>query len=242
MTTPNLMLTEVPEAILTSSDELNESFWAIDAILQLSVISRVTSLPTTATQGDRYIVPSGSRANHIAYMTPSGWRYFVPRRGWIADVADEDLSLKFNGTQWVEWGNGGGGGGDSFVEIRQHKVTWARGGGNPLELPVNDVPVYFDTASTLVGFVIMGSAGGGSCAIDIWKTSLGSYPPDASDSICGGNEPEISGGTHHFDGDLTGWDTAINANDVLLFHLAGTASFEFIQITLLYSVEVEISS
>lgn len=107
--TPNLELTEVTEADTPAAEDLNDSFWAIDTILQLSVLSRiVTTPPTNAVQGDRYIVPAAAtgewsgRERHIAYMTPAGWRFRAPRQGWVAYSVDDDLEYRFVGTEWEE--------------------------------------------------------------------------------------------------------------------------------------------
>lgn len=226
MTTPNLMLAEIPEAILTASDELNESLWAIDAILQLSVVSRSTSLPSSATQGSRYIVASGDRQNHVAYMTPIGWRYFVPRRGWLADVADEDISVKFDGTAWQEAGAAGS-------PSATQKATWVRGGGLALETPVVDVDVYCPVDQTITGIVIMTQGGNGSCVVDIWKTALGTFPPTSANTICGSSKPEISSGATYLDTTLTGWTVSISAGEMLRFHLESTDIFNVVAVTLL---------
>lgn len=228
MTTPNLMLTEVPQAILGASDELNESLWAIDAILQLSVDSRVTALPATATQGTRYIIPSGPRANHVAYMTPQGWRYFVPRRGWKTDVRDEDTTLKFTGTQWEEDASGGAPG-----SVNQHKFTWVRGGGSAIAVPIIDIPAaYFPVGAEITGAVILTQGGPGSCEIDLWKTPIGSFPADVGDSICNGSEAVLSTDQAGIV-DVSAWDLAIAAGDTITAHLVSNSNFELITLILL---------
>lgn len=115
MTTSNLQLPEVPQAILTAADELNAGLLTTDAVVQLGVISRiVTAPPANAVQGDRYIVPAGAtglwvnRTNHVAYLGPTGWLLFVPRPGWLAwSRADTKLYIFDLGT-WTEFTSGGG--------------------------------------------------------------------------------------------------------------------------------------
>lgn len=55
----------------------------------------------------------------------------------------------------------------------------------------------------------------GSIRVDILKSDYTSYP--AFTSICGGNKPQINGGNKSFNENLTGWDTAIRAGDILRF-------------------------
>lgn len=225
------MLTEVPQAILESADEINESLLAIDCILQLAVLSRVTALPSSAPQGTRYIVPSGPRQNHIAFMTPQGtWRYFVPRAGWQAYVHDEETTVLFNGTAWVTQSSGGGGAAGS---VNQHKFTFVRGGGLAIEAPVVDVPsAYFPVAATIKGAIILAHGGPGSCEIDLWKTSIGTYPPTVANSICNGAPASISS-AHAANVNVSEWNLAINAGDTITAHLNSSSAFDLITMILL---------
>lgn len=131
MSTPNLELPEVPEAIEESSDEINDGFRRLDAIVQLAVLDRdLREPPSNPQQGDRYIIPLDAygawltRRRHVAYFTAGGWRYLIPRRGWIARVLDEpDVLVEYTGTQWEELstgGNGGGNGGSASANVYEH--------------------------------------------------------------------------------------------------------------------------
>lgn len=116
MTTPNLELPEVPLAILTAADELNAGLFRTDAVLQLAVVSRiVTAPPSSAVQGQRWIIPPAAtgawlgRTNHVAYRAPDGWRIYVPRPGWLAwSIADGKFYV-FAENVWNEFESGGGG-------------------------------------------------------------------------------------------------------------------------------------
>lgn len=120
VTTPNLELPEVPVAIATASDELNEGFLRLDAIVQLAVISKeLLAPPSVALQGARYIVAvpgSGEWLNwgkSVAFRGPDGWHRYIPRPGWTARVLDEAAFYVYDGTAWVlEEDETGGGGGD----------------------------------------------------------------------------------------------------------------------------------
>lgn len=120
MTTPNLQLPEVPQAIQNQAAALNAGFLELDAVVQLAVLDKdVTFPPAAALQGDRYIVPEGAestwvgRQRSIAFRGPASWLFFVPRPGWRARVLDEAADYLYDGVNWVieETGGGGGGGG-----------------------------------------------------------------------------------------------------------------------------------
>lgn len=75
----------------------NEALLILDALTQLSVISKViTTPPLGALNGDRYIVPTGATgdwAGHeeeIAYALDGGWRFITPKNGFKAYVEDEN--------------------------------------------------------------------------------------------------------------------------------------------------------
>lgn len=108
MTTPNLQLPEVPEAIQDASDEINQGFRTLDAVVQLSVLDKDLTLPPVgAVQGDRFIVPAGATGpwlgweRSIAFKLPSGWLRVIPREGWRARVLDEDAWYIYISTQWT---------------------------------------------------------------------------------------------------------------------------------------------
>lgn len=120
MKTPNLELVEVSETSTPESGLLNESFWALDVLVQPSVQSVVLNAPPAdAKQGAKYIVALPATGEwsghdrHVAYLTPFGWKFRVPRRGWrFKDLTSGDF-YEFSGVIWeaVEEGGGGGGGG-----------------------------------------------------------------------------------------------------------------------------------
>lgn len=87
----------------------NEALLALDAIVQLSVISRtVSDGPDAATAGARYIVPqngSGSFADHagnIAAFQDGVFQFYTPQTGWLAFILDENTYLYFDGADWLD--------------------------------------------------------------------------------------------------------------------------------------------
>lgn len=111
MKTPNIELPELAQSESPAYLNLNDGFRALDAIVQLTVISMSIADPPAAEQGARYIVaasPTGvwaGHAKHVAYKTASGWDFRTPRTGWVVIVNDESTATHkaayfFNGTTW----------------------------------------------------------------------------------------------------------------------------------------------
>lgn len=86
----------------------NEALLALDALVQLSVVSAdVTDPPADPDDGARYIVPEAAtgawsgQTGAVALFDATGWLFFAPQEGWIAWVTDQDRQLCFTGGQWV---------------------------------------------------------------------------------------------------------------------------------------------
>lgn len=86
----------------------NEALRLLDVIVQLSVLARDLALPpTTAVQGDRYIVPMGAQGDwaqnqgHIALYQDGAWQFFAPNIGWTAWVAAESVLASYDGATWI---------------------------------------------------------------------------------------------------------------------------------------------
>lgn len=85
----------------------NEALRALDAIIQLSVMSRNASAPPAlAAAGDRYIVPAEATGvwtghdHQVAARQDGLWMFYAPRPGWLAYVLDEQILLAFDGAEW----------------------------------------------------------------------------------------------------------------------------------------------
>ena len=102
----------------------------------------------------------------------------------------------------------------------------------PITVGINDIPIYFKRARTLVGVSVLTLGGVGSCILDVYKISLGGYPPSSANSICGSNKPTITSGRTYVDSVLTGWTKAIGIGDTLTIHLDSSSTFTLIAIKL----------
>jgi hypothetical protein len=108
--TPKLELVELQIADLPAADKFNETIYKLDTVVQLGVISRVATAPTSDVQGSAFIVPDVGltgvfvgQARKVAYRSPTGWLFRPPRVGWLAYVANEDKYYRFNSAgEWVD--------------------------------------------------------------------------------------------------------------------------------------------
>ena len=83
--------------------------------------------------------------------------------------------------------------------------------------------IYLPFSGTIKSVTLIADTTG-SIKIDIWKDTYANYPPTDADSICGGNEPEISSGVKYQDTTLTGWTTTVSDGDVLKFNVDSCAT------------------
>jgi Protein of unknown function (DUF2793) len=110
-TTPNLNLPYLAAAQSQKHVTHNEAIRALDALVQIAVVSRVLTLPpSNPADGQRYIVApsatgawSGQTAKIAAYQD-GAWAFYAPQPGWLAWVAAEHTHVAWDGTAWVTIG------------------------------------------------------------------------------------------------------------------------------------------
>lgn len=73
----------------------------LSATTQLTVLSRVASVPGSPTAGDIYLLTSGGNDKKIAIYDVSTWIYLTPKEGWTCFVSDVNKYYFFDGTVWV---------------------------------------------------------------------------------------------------------------------------------------------
>lgn len=128
----------------------------------------------------------------------------------------------------IRWLPAGG-----VANLSSLSAIWGGANNTAISFPIQDVAKYSITGGTIQKVVVI-TAGTGSCEIDIWKITAASYPPTASNSICGGNYPTITSGNILVDNILTSWSTSISAADTFLFHLRSCTGFTYVSITIYY--------
>jgi len=106
-TSPNMFLPLLMPSQAQKHVTHNEALLALDALVQLSLVSRGQSAPPAEPEdGARYLIAAGGQDGwsgqdgKIACFLDGVWVYHVPRAGWIAWVADETRALVFDGDDW----------------------------------------------------------------------------------------------------------------------------------------------
>ncbi len=109
--TTNLLLPYLMAAQAQKHVTHNEALRMLDVMVQLSVLDRTRAAPPASpADGDRHLVASGATGlwagwdGNIAYRVDGAWMRLVPRAGWLAWVADEELFLVWSGTGWLPVG------------------------------------------------------------------------------------------------------------------------------------------
>lgn len=117
-TSPNLQLAFLMAAQSQKHVTYNEAMRALDALVQQSVLDKdLATPPSSPADGVRYIVaasPTGAwvgQAGKLAAWQDGAWAFYMPREGWLAWVADEDVLYAYDGTAWDVLSTSGGGGG-----------------------------------------------------------------------------------------------------------------------------------
>ena len=71
----------------------------------------------------------------------------------------------------------------------------------------------------ILQWTIMAQPAGSSIVFDIWKLPYANFPPTVTNSIVASDKPTLVSGITARGSALTDWDTAIHADDVLMFHI-----------------------
>lgn len=105
---PNLILPFIEAAQAQKHVTHNEALRALDAVVQLAVLDRdLTVPPGSPNDGDRYWVASGATgawagsADQIAAYQDGAWEFYAPNEGWTVWIADEDITLVWDGSALV---------------------------------------------------------------------------------------------------------------------------------------------
>jgi hypothetical protein len=106
--TPRLLIPLLAAGQAQKHVTLNDALLRLDALLHLAVLDRDLGAPPALPPDDgMWIVGPGAagawagRTGQVAIRDEGGWRFELPRPGWRAHVADENLVVIWTGAAWV---------------------------------------------------------------------------------------------------------------------------------------------
>ncbi|HWR49934.1 MAG TPA: hypothetical protein VN428_02435 [Bryobacteraceae bacterium] len=102
------------------------------------------------------------------------------------------------------------------------------GGGSALTAPQTGY-LTVPYACTIAAWTIAVDAG--TATVDVWKVATGTAIPTAANTITASATPAIASGTALRSTTLTGWTTAVAANDIVAFSLTAASGVSFLNIT-----------
>ncbi len=96
---------------------VNESLRALDALVQMSAVTRgLAGQPAAPADGECYILPAGKTGldwgpmadGAVAYYRDGAWVQLRPKAGWRVWIADEAIMAVYDGEVWRETAGGNG--------------------------------------------------------------------------------------------------------------------------------------
>ncbi len=107
-TTSNLSLPYILSAQAQKHVTHNEALKTLDAVVQLSVVSRsLKTPPAQPTDGERYIVGRGAldgwagQDSNLAAYQDDVWTFYPAKAGWTAWIEEENQIVISNGSSWI---------------------------------------------------------------------------------------------------------------------------------------------
>jgi hypothetical protein len=78
--------------------------------------------------------------------------------------------------------------------------------------------LWFDYAFTITDWVVLADQDG-DIELDVWKSTYASFPPNATNSIVGTNNPVITSAQKGRALNMGGWTTSVAAGSALTFYV-----------------------
>lgn len=225
--------------------------WPTSAVPQCIVppngaVVKTTSYTALAADTGKHIVMNCSSACTLTLpSTPQSpvWAIYVSSIGaTAAQVSPNGLTLDGSSSSitmagglatgfWIDTDNTNYFSARGFVSanvrIRDIGTSWGDTTGSAL---TSGSVVYMTVpfACTISAWNI--SVDGGTATIDIWKIATGTAIPTVTNTITASALPAIASGTSVHSTTLTGWTTAVAANDIFGFQLKTVATAKYVSI------------
>lgn len=113
--TPRLGLPFIAAQQAQKQVTYNEAMKALDALVQLAVLSRTTAAPPgSPAEGDGYIVPAAAtggwsgKDHRVAVYLDGAWSFYTAQTGWLAYVVDAAEIVIFGASTWDQFVTTGG--------------------------------------------------------------------------------------------------------------------------------------
>jgi hypothetical protein len=152
--TPNLKLPYIAAAQAQKHVTHNEAIRALDALVQITVADRdLTEAPESPGEGDRYIVAAdasgawGEQDGKLAAWQDGAWMFYEPVEGWLAWVADEDVLVVWDGSDWSIAGGGAG----AFGDLSDVPSGYGGAGGRIAAVKADESGLEFTAEVPLIG-------------------------------------------------------------------------------------------
>lgn len=215
--------------IIVSDDDSTPQTWTIDD-LAVTAAKIAADAVTTVKILDNNVTTAKILDENVTYAK-------------IQDVANGKVLGNFSGSAAApsEYGLTSGleenGSGSLHVKVstRTRVLTFVFDGGGAEIADNVYATLRVPVAGTLTGWTILAKQPG-AIKIDVWKDTLANYPPDNSDSITNGHEPEIAAsGTNAEDTNISDWTSvAVTAGDTFIASVDSctTIQWAILQITM----------
>ena len=125
-------------------------------------------------------------------------------------------------------GTGSGGGGSASAS-HVFGASFISSDGTTALTAGKTVYIVMPYACTITAWNVTADAG--TATVDIWKIATGTAIPTISNTITASAIPALATGTSIHSTTLTGWTTAVSANDIIGINLKVVATATFVNLT-----------
>lgn len=153
----SIKLNPVPQGAMQVDVPVNDSFEALQALVQAGAEATTNTPPATSSAdvSKAWIVGTtptdawAGRASNIALcVAPGIWRFFVPANGWLVKDRTAGSYKTYDGSSWSVFSGGGGGGGsfDAPSYLSGLMLSW----NNTASITVSSGEAYVESVAAIL--------------------------------------------------------------------------------------------